>query len=274
MAQEQNEMTFLEHLEELRWHIIRSLASILVFGILAFIFSEFLFGEVIMGPGKSDFVTFRLFCKLGQELNIPALCIDDFKITLYNRQIAGQFMADIKYSIMLGFICAFPYAFFEIWRFIKPGLHMEEKNASRGAVFFVTALFLLGVCFGYFIISPFSFNFLYHYSITAEFENEIDLASYVGFLATLVLACGITFQLPVVVYFLTKAGIVTPNYLKTYRRHAFIIILFLSAMITPPDIFTQLLVSLPLFLLYEISIVVSKSLYKRISKDLVKHEDE
>lgn len=261
-------MSFLDHLEELRWHLIRSASAILVFSIAAFLAKDFVWSTIIFGPTKSDFWTFRKLCELAEVINSPLLCLgEDIPIDLQNRQITGQFTMHIKSSIIVGLILAFPYTFWEIWRFIKPGLRTKEQRASRGAVFVVSFLFLIGIAFGYYIVTPLSINFLANYTLADEIQNIIDIVSLVGLVSTLALACGVMFQLPVVTYFLSKAGIISPKLMKTYRRHSIVVILIISAVITPPDVISQLLIALPLLLLYEISIVISARIHKRMDKE-------
>lgn len=258
-------MGFLDHLEELRWHLVRAVASVLIFSIVAFLFKDVIF-ELILAPTNSEFWTYQQLCKLGELINVPALCFGEMEIPILNRTITGQFVWHIKSSLVVGLILGFPYTFWEIWRFVKPGLKNNEKSASRGVVVVVTFLFLTGVLFGYFIITPLSFNFLYNYELNPRITNNYDLASIIGMVATLALACGLMFQLPVLTYILSKAEIVTPALMKRYRRHAIVVILIVSAIITPPDIISQILIALPLTFLYEISIIVSRRVEKRIAK--------
>lgn len=265
-------MSFFDHLEELRWHLVRSLLSIVVLAIAAFISKDIIFNKIILGPSRPEFWTFRQLCYLDQIFSTNILCVEKLPFIIQSRKMTGQFTMHITSSAIVGLILAFPYAFWEIWRFIKPGLYSNEKNLARGATFSVSLLFFLGILFGYFIVVPISINFLANYQIDPSILNEFDIISYVGTVATLVLACGVMFQLPIVVYFTTKAGIVTPELLKTYRRHAIVVILVLSAIITPPDIFSQLLISFPLIILYEVSIVISRMITRRErKKELVKN---
>jgi len=264
---DEKEMSFLDHLEELRWHLIRSVLAIVAFSILAFWAKDFVWNEIIFGPTKSDFWTYRKLCELAEYLSSPLLCLGtDIPIDIQNRQITGQFTLHIKSSLLVGLVMAFPYAFWEIWRFIKPGLRKQEKRASRGAVLVVTFLFLLGISFGYFIVTPLSINFLANYTLSDVIQNIIDINSLVGLVSTLALACGVMFQLPVITYFLSKAGIINPRIMKAYRRHSIVVILVISAIITPPDVISQLLIALPLLILYEISIVISRRIEKRAEK--------
>lgn len=259
----EKEMSFLEHLEELRWHVIRALLSIVVFAIAAFIFREPIWHYVILAPSRADFWTYTMFCKLGNLTGAEFFCIDELPFIIQNRRMTAQFTMALTSSFVIGLIVAFPYAFWEFWRFIKPGLYQNEKQLSRGAVFFVTLLFLSGILFGYYLVAPISINFLTNFKLDETILNEIDLTSYVSTVMMLVLACGIMFQLPVVVYFLTKAGIITPEFLRTYRKHSIVVILVLSALITPPDVISQILMCFPLMFLYEISIVVSSTIQKK-----------
>jgi sec-independent protein translocase protein TatC len=259
----EKEMSFLEHLEELRWHVIRALLSIVVFAIAAFIFREPIWHYVILAPSRADFWTYTMFCKLGNLTGAEFFCIDELPFIIQNRRMTAQFTMALTSSFVIGLIIAFPYAFWEFWRFIKPGLYQNEKQLSRGAVFFVTLLFLSGIMFGYYLVAPISINFLTNFKLDETILNEIDLTSYVSTVMMLVLACGIMFQLPVVVYFLTKAGIITPEFLRTYRKHSIVVILVLSALITPPDVISQILMCFPLLFLYEISILVSSTIQKK-----------
>jgi sec-independent protein translocase protein TatC len=258
----EREMSFLDHLEELRWHLIRSLSSILVFAVAAFVSKKIIFHGIILAPSRPDFWTYKMMCKLGMLVNSDVLCIEELPFIIQSRQMTGQFTMHIVSSLVIGLILAFPYTFWEIWRFISPGLYQKEKNVSQGAVFYVTMLFLIGISFGYFIVAPISINFLSHYQLDPSIQNEFDIISYVSTVTMLVLACGIMFQLPIIVYFLTKAGLVTPRLLKVYRKHAIIVILAVSAIITPPDVMSQVLIALPLILLYQLSILISRNVLR------------
>ena len=268
----EKEMSFLEHLEEFRWHIIRALVSIAVFAVAAFIFREQIWYHIILAPSRPDFWTYEMFCRLGSLTGAEFFCVDELNFIIQSRRMTAQFTMALVSSFVIGLIVAFPYAFWEFWRFIKPGLYQNEKNLSRGAVFFVTLLFLSGIMFGYFIVAPISINFLTNFTLDDSIMNEIDLNSYVSTVMMLVLACGIMFQLPVVVYFLTKAGIITPEFLKTYRKHAIVVILVLSALITPPDVISQILMCFPLMFLYEVSIVVASAIKRKEDRLMLEEE--
>ena len=264
----EKEMTFIEHLEELRWHIIRSVAAILIFMIAAWVMMGKIFNLIILAPSRPDFWTYRKLCELGNKVGIPSLCVEKLNFSLMSREVSGQFMMQLTASAIVGLLVAFPYVFWEIWRFIKPGLKITEKKAATGSVFFVTTLFFLGILFGYYVVAPFAINFLVNFQIDPSIENQFDIQSYISVLATLTLACGVTFQLPMAILVLTRIGIVTPAFLKEYRKHAFVIILIVAAIITPsPDMISQVLVAIPLYILFEISILVSQRIYNKKLKE-------
>ncbi|MDX2189752.1 MAG: twin-arginine translocase subunit TatC [Bacteroidota bacterium] len=252
----EKEMSFLDHLEELRGHIIRSVIVILVFAVIAFIFKDFFFGKIIFGPAKPDFITYRAFCKLAKILQTD-ICIDKLNFIMQSRTMSGQFAMHMTGSFIIGLVLGFPYLFWEIWRFVKPGLYDKEQSATRGSVFWVSSLFFSGILFGYFLVAPLSVNFLANYQLDPTIQNQFDVLSYLETMIILVVGCGLIFQLPMVIFVLTKIGIVTPDFMRTYRRHAIVVILIIAAIITPPDIFSQLLVTMPMYVLYEASIFVS-----------------
>jgi len=264
---EEKEMSFLDHLEELRWHLIRSLGAVIVFTIGAFISAKWIFENIVFGPARPDFPTFKILCKLGEFLGQDSLCITDIPFKVQSRNMTGQFTMHIMASFILGLMIAFPYVAWEIWRFIKPGLQVKERKYSRGAVAAISILFFLGVMFGYYVIAPWMVYFLANYSISDMVVNEFDITSYVSTVVMLVFGSGLLFQLPVVIYFLTKIGIVTPEFLRTYRKHSIVIILIVAAIVTPPDPLSQMLITIPLYLLFEISILISAGVAKRKAKE-------
>ncbi|NOY94829.1 MAG: twin-arginine translocase subunit TatC [Chlorobi bacterium] len=264
----QREMSFLEHLEELRWHIIRSAIVIVIFSIVAFIMKDFIFNVVLLNPKTPDFWTNRMFVKLGDLIGSEAIKINQKNLELISIKMAGQFSAHIWTSIVAGMIIASPVVFYEFWKFISPALYDKEKKAASGAVFYTTSLFIIGILFGYFLIVPLSVHFLGSYNVSSEVGNKINLTSYIGTVTTISLASGIVFLLPVFVYFLSKVGLLTPESMKKYRKHAYVVLLLLSAIITPPDIFSQILVCFPLIFLYEIGIVISRRVVKKLDKQL------
>ena len=265
----EKEMSFLDHLEELRWHVVRSLAAILVFTIFAFAYGDWIFHNIIFAPGRVDFPTFRWLCKLGQLLGSEeAFCVKDIPFRVQSRLMTGQFTMHITASVVIGLIVAFPYVAWEMWRFVRPGLYSKERTYSRGAVASISFLFLTGVLFGYYVMAPMMISFLANYQISDMIVNEFDITSYVGTIVTVVFGSGILFQLPVVMYFLTKVGIVTPVFLRKSRKHAIVIILILGAIVTPSaDPLSQALISIPLYLLYEISILISAGVVRKKEKE-------
>lgn len=262
-----NEMSFLDHLEELRWHLIRSTLAIVIVGVVAFLMKDFIFDTVIFGPKKPDFPTYGIFCKLSQWLGFSeAFCTTEPLFRVQSRVMAGQFSAHIWTSIWAGFILAFPYILWELWRFISPGLYEKERKYSRGFIIIASLLFFMGVLFGYYVVSPLSINFLGSYTVSDEVFNDIDLGSYISTVRASVIACGLIFELPIVIYFLTKVGLVTPEILKKYRKIALVLVLVLSAIITPPDVASQIIVAVPVLILYQVSIYISKVVIKREAK--------
>ncbi len=263
------DMSFLNHLEELRWHLIRSTIAIVVFGIVAFLAKDFIFNTLIFGPSKSDFPTFKLLCRAATEMGFEgAFCFSELPFRVQSRTMAGQFSAHIWTSITAGFIVAFPFVLYEFWRFISPGLKRNERRSSRGFIVIASILFFTGVLFGYYIVTPLSINFLGTYQVSPEVFNDFDLDSYIGLVRSAALACGIIFELPIIIFFLAKIGLVTPEFLRKNRKYAMVILLVLSAIITPPDVASQIIVAIPLVILYEISIFVAKIVEKR---ELKKH---
>jgi sec-independent protein translocase protein TatC len=266
----QDEMGFFDHIEELRWHIMRSVIAVMVLTIVAFLNKRFIFDYLIFGPTRADFPTNVFFCELGNQFDfLKGLCMEGLKYKFINTDLAGQFMLHIKTSALIGFIAAFPYIFWEFWRFIKPALYEQEIKHTQGIVFFTSILFVIGCLFGYYVIAPFSINFLFSYQAIEQAENLISVDNYISNVTSMVLPTGIMFELPMLVYFLTKIGIITPDTLQNSRKIAYLIILFLLAVITPQgDMFSLILVSFPIVLLYEISIAVSRKIHKNVVKEL------
>lgn len=270
MAQPQkdpNEMSFLDHLEELRWHLIRSTLVVVIIGVVAFLMKDFIFDTIIFGPKKMSFPTYRLFCDIATKIGLDsAFCADSLPFTIQNRTMAGQFSAHIWTSIWAGFIVGFPYLLYEMWKFISPGLYEKERKYSRGFILVASLLFFMGVLFGYYVVAPLSINFLGTYQVSQEVANEIDISSFISTVRASVIACGIMFELPIIIYFLTKVGLVTPEFLKKYRKIALVIVLILSAVITPPDVASQIIVAVPVLILYQVSIYISKVVIRREEK--------
>lgn len=263
------EMSFFEHLEVLRWHLIRSGIAILLFMGLAFSFYDFIFDQIILGPKKTDFWTYRMMCDLATRFNLGAdFCVQEIPISIMNTQMAGQFTLQINSSLMIGVILGVPYLLFELWRFVKPALSELERKSARGFVFYASALFALGILFGYYIVTPLSINFLANYQVSSEIINQITISSYLSSVATITIGSGVIFELPIAIYILSKIGIMTPQFMRSTRRYAIVIILIIAAIVTPtPDVPTMLSVTFPLLLLYELSIVIADRVYKRKLKE-------
>ncbi len=263
------EMSFFEHLEVLRWHIIRSVIAIFVFALLAFSFYDFVFNQIIMGPKNLDFWTYRMMCKIGDLLNLDGFCVERIPFNIINTELAGQFMLQINSCLLMAVAMGFPYLLFEIWLFIKPALTDIERKSASGFVFYATILFVLGALFGYYIVVPLSVNFLANVSLSEEITNQITIDSYLSTIATLTLGCGIIFLLPILIFILSKLGLMTPQFMRASRRYAVVIILIIAAIITPTaDVITLLTVSAPMFILYELSISVSANvLRKKLAKE-------
>lgn len=261
-----DEMNFFEHLEVLRWHIIRSLCAVIICAVVVFLFKDFVFRHIVLAHKYPDFWTYRMTCMISERF-----CMTPPDFTLFTKDLGEEFFIHIKSSFWIGLIISVPFIISEFWRFIKPGLYGPEQKAARGMVFICSFLFILGVLFGYFIISPFAISFLGNYTIRSSdvsaaissIEKTATFSSYLSFMTMFTIPIGLIFELPVVVYFLAKIDLITPEFMRSYRRHAIIIILLLSAIITPPDVFTQFLIGIPLFILYELSIGIAKRVQKK-----------
>lgn len=253
------EMSFLGHLEALRWHLFRSVVVVMILALVLFFFKEFLFDVVLLAPKNPDFLTYRLLCAASRKLSLgDDLCVTVIPFSLISTEISAQFTTHMWVAFIAGVVVAFPYIIWELWRFIKPALTVKEVSFARGIVFYTSFLFLTGVLFGYYVITPMTVNFLGSYQVSAQVSNTITLDSFISIVTTMTLISGVVFELPIVVYFLTKIGLITAQFMRTYRRHAVVVILIVAAVITPTsDATTLVMVALPLYFLYEISIFVS-----------------
>lgn len=269
-----DEMSFLDHLEELRWHLIRMVIAVVIAGIVAFIAKDFIFDVILFGPKQPDFITYRILCNVAKSIGMDeSFCLTEIPFRIQSRTMSGQFSAHMWTSITAGFIIAFPYIIYEFWKFIVPALHENERNASKGFIFISSLLFFIGVLFGYYVISPLSINFLGSYQVSKEVFNDIDLSSYMGLVRSSALASGVVFELPIIIFLLTKIGLVTPDILRQYRKFALVGILIISAIITPPDITSQIVVAIPVLILYEISIFISKIVLKKQRKKEIEEKN-
>lgn len=260
---EKQEMSFLDHLEELRKRLFWGAIPVVFFTIIAFVYMDKIFKNIILAPAKPDFWTYRMLCKLANSMDQymdlgDMLCVQKIDFILQSRTLTGQFTMYMTSGIVCGLIMAFPFLFFQIWKFIQPALNPKERKNAKGGIFFVCLLFFSGILFGYYIVSPLSINFLANFHLDESITNQFDITSYISILLMMVLGSGLIFQLPVVVYVLSKIGIVTPGFMRKYRRHAIVVILIIAAVLTPsPDILSQMLVGLPMIILYELSIFIS-----------------
>ncbi|WP_456460934.1 twin-arginine translocase subunit TatC [Lutibacter sp.] len=263
VKKEGKDMSFLDHVEELRWHLVRSSLIILVFSIVAFFMKDFIFNTIIFAPKNPDFFTYQFFCKISQFFGGNAFCLTEMPFTFQSLAMAEQFSVHIWTSITAGFIIAFPFVIWEFWKFISPGLYEKERKGAKMFIIISSFLFFIGVLFGYYVITPLSVNFLGNYSISDIVERNIKIGSYISLVRSSVLASGLIFELPIIMYFLTKMGLITPDFLKKYRKHALVVVLILAAVITPPDIISQIIVAIPIMLLYQVSIFISRVVIKR-----------
>jgi len=260
------EMSFIDHLEELRWVIFRSLVATAVCTVAVFAFKGFFIEKIVFGPSTPDFIGYKIVCNFSQTLlNSDKLCFGN-DLVLQNIKMTGQFLTHFKMSFIMGFVLAFPYVFWQVWKFIRPALYQNELKAMRGVVFFAWFFFIVGILFGYLLILPFSINFLSNYVLSGNIENFIKISDYTGFIIMVALGAGLMFELPMVIYMLAKIGLVTPAFLRKYRKHAVVLLLFVSAIITPPDVITQVLIGLPVYALYEISILVAAWVIRKKKK--------
>ena len=272
MAEKQKEMSFLGHLEELRWHLVRSASAIFILAIVFFVFATEVYENFLLAHIKPDFITYQLFCDFfnlfGMDSDFCNVTFADKK--LQSIKVTSQLMNSIWSSLILGIIVSFPYLLWEIWRFVSPGLTKKEVNKSRGFIFTASLLFFIGLTFSFYVIAPISVHFLYNYQISESIVNSFTLQSHIGLITNMLLGVSILFELPVLIFFLTKIGLITPEFLKKYRKHALVVVLILAAIITPPDIASQVIVAIPILILYEIGIKVSKRVIKKQQKDAQK----
>lgn len=266
-----DEMSFLDHLEELRWHLIRVVIAVVAIAIIAFIFKGALFA-IIFAPKDPNFISYDILCRISHFFGGEKGCINEGEMDfiIQSRKVAGQFSAAIWTSIMAGVVVGFPYILYEFWKFISPGLYENERNTSRGFIVIASVLFFIGAGFGYFVVAPLSINFLATFKISDVIENEFDIDNYIALIRASVLASGLIFELPIIIYFLTKIGLVTPDFMRKNRKYALVIVLILAAIITPPDITTQIIVAIPIIILYEVSIFISRGVLRREKRRLKK----
>ncbi|PPK85155.1 Sec-independent protein translocase TatC [Neolewinella xylanilytica] len=264
----EKEMSFVDHLEELRWHVMRALIAIVVAGVVLFLFNDFYFTYVLYGPLRQDFISYRIFCEISDFLGTgAALCFHPPQVLVQATEFGEQFITAVKMAFVGGFVLAFPYVFYEIWSFVRPGLYPAEQRATRWVIVICSFLFFIGVAFGFFVVAPFGTNFLMGFEVGGT-VNQPKMASVIGYMVMFTLPAALIFELPVLIYFLAKFGLVTAEAMRQYRRHSIIGILILSAVLTPPDVVTQILIAVPLYTLYEISIFVAKRAQRQYEASL------
>jgi sec-independent protein translocase protein TatC len=263
------EMSFLDHLEELRWVLVRSSLAILIVGIVSFFFSDYIFNVILFGPKDPNFISYKYFCEASKFFGLSNdLCSTNFDFIIQNTDVEGQFSLLIWACVAVGFIISFPYILLQFWNFIKPALYEHERKMASTFIIISSLLFFIGVLFGYFVIVPMSVNFFATFKVSAEIKNEFNVESFIGMIKTSAIASGLIFELPIIVYFLSKLGLVTPKAMREYRKYSVVAILIVAAIVTPPDIVSQIIVAVPLLILYEISILISAV----VNKNLIKNE--
>lgn len=262
-----NEMSFLDHLEELRWLLVRSSAAVIIMAFLTYFVSDYLFDTIIFGPTRTSFFTYRFFCDLSHYLGIAeSICITELPFIIQNTEMEGQVNMFVWMCILAGFILAFPYILWQIWNFISPALYEKERKYAKTFIFISSLLFFAGVLFGYFVVIPMSVNFLATFTVSDMVKNQFTLNSYIGMVKTSILASGLFFELPIIIYFLTRLGLVTPEFLRKYRRYAIVIVLIIAAIVTPPDVVSQTIVAIPMLIIFELSVIISAIVYKQKKK--------
>jgi sec-independent protein translocase protein TatC len=263
-----DEMSFLDHLEELRWALVRITIAVVIMAIVVYFISDFLFDVVLFGPTRASFFTYTAFCDLSHYLGFAdSICVTEMPFIIQNTEMEGQVNVFVWICLLMGFILSFPYVLWEVWRFISPALYKNEKKNAKVFIFMSSLLFFLGVLFGYYIVIPMSVNFLATFSVSDVVKNQFTLDSYMGMVKTSILASGLFFELPIIIYFLTKLGLVTPNFLRTYRKYAIVIVLIVAAIVTPPDVVSQIIVAIPMLLIFEASVIIAAIVHKRKLKN-------
>jgi sec-independent protein translocase protein TatC len=269
-ASENAEMTFVEHLDVLRSHLFKAVVATTIGAVFVAIFNKFIVQRILLGPTRSDFPTYALLCKASNYFNLgSSLCMKDFRLEMQSNTVSGQFDIYLNVIVIGGFVLAFPYVFLQFWKFIKPGLTRNELHNTRGVIFWVSTLFFIGVLFGYFVVSPYTINFFANFTLDAKIKNIWTITSYFNTVLPLTLGSGLAFQLPLVLYFLAKVGVVSATTLKGFRRYAYLTIVVVAGFITPPDMLSQIICSAPIIILYEISILLCVRVEKQQKKDEV-----
>ena len=267
-SEDNKEMSFLGHLEELRWRLVKCSIAVISIACLLFYYTDPIIKNIYLSLSKTNFPTYRFFCKISKLIQMDdVFCASDIPIEIQSIEMTKQFSTNMYFALIGGFVVAFPFIFYQFWNFLKPGLKKTEIKVTRGIVFFASILFFTGIAFGYFLISPLCVQFFGGYKLTAEIQNNFTISSYMSMITTSTFFSGLFFELPIIIFALSKLGIVSTALLKKYRKHALVFILILSAIITPPDVISQVLVSIPILFLYELGIIVAKSVEKKKLND-------
>jgi sec-independent protein translocase protein TatC len=262
------EMSFIEHLDALRGHLFKSAVAVALGAIVMAVYNKFIVEKVLMGPTNQDFPTYTYLCKISQRLGLgKKLCMTQINVNMQSTDVAGQFNIYFNVILIGGFIIAFPYVFWQFWKFTKPALKPKELKNTRGVIFWVSLLFFMGIFFGYFIIAPYTINFFSNFSIDPKIKNIWTVSSYFNTIVPLILGAGLAFQLPLVMYFLAKVGVVSAKYLRRVRKYAILIMLIVAGIITPPDMLSQIVCTIPLMLLYEISVLLCVKVEKKRAEE-------
>lgn len=270
-----NEMSFLDHLEDLRWLLVRSTIAVLIAATAIFFVADYIFDKIIFGPTDANFITYRWLCELSQYVGFKdSICVEKLDFIIQNTAMEGQVNIFVWICIAGGFIAAFPYILWELWKFISPALYPKERKHAKLFIFIASFLFFLGVLFGYFVVIPMSVNFFATFKVSAVVKNEFNIDSYISMVKTSVIASGLFFEMPIIIYFLTRLGLVTPMFLRKYWKWAVIIILIVAAIVTPPDVLSQIIVALPMLVIYELSIGISRMVYRKRLKEEKQQELE
>jgi sec-independent protein translocase protein TatC len=262
------EMSFFQHLDVLRGHLFKSAIAVTLGAILVAIYKNIIVHKILMGPTYPDFATYTFLCHLGSQLHIgDKLCLSPINIKMISTEVAGQFGVYFNIILIGGFVIAFPYVFWQFWKFVRPALTAKELSNTRGVIFWVSLLFFLGICFGYFVIAPYTINFFSNFSLDENIDNRWTIGSYFNTIVPLILGSGLAFQLPLVLFFLAKADVVSAKYLRKVRKYAYLIITILAGIVTPPDMLSQIICTVPLVILYEISILLCVKVEKKRNKE-------
>ncbi|MBN8673046.1 MAG: twin-arginine translocase subunit TatC [Chitinophagales bacterium] len=263
------EMTFIDHLEQLRWHLIRSVIAVVIGAVVVLIYANQIVDDILMAPTRANFISSKWLCSLGHKINIgDTLCFPPVNASFLENTMTGQFISYFTLGFIGGFIIAFPYIFWEFWKFVKPALSPKELKKTRGIIIWVSFLFFTGVAFGYFILTPFMVNFYFNFKLSPQIVIMPSFSDYLENLIYTTVGIGVLFQMPLLVMVLARIGILTAKFLRKYRRHAFVIIVIAAAIITPStDPFSLTIVTIPLYLLFEASIIVASRINKSQEKE-------